>query len=113
MVDLGAPSPAGFDRTRLPVRYYRIDFSRAIQYEPAANPYSRLFVRDVRDCGHMFAPLVDEVPQIGGKLRTLINAMIGGEYAAEDARKLFEALCRTIDHATYESLLEPALVATA
>lgn len=44
-----------------------------------------------------------QVPKVGGKLRSLIVAMTGGEYGAEDARKLFEALCKRIDSSTYDA----------
>jgi len=46
------------------------------------------------------------VPKIGGKLRSLVVAMTGGEYGAEDARKLFEALCKGIDASTYDAPLQ-------
>ncbi|KZV66227.1 hypothetical protein PENSPDRAFT_612941 [Peniophora sp. CONT] len=105
MVDIGMSDPTKFDRAHLPVRYYRVDFSQAEQLDANASLRCAAFVQDVRDCGRMFTALADEVPPIGRKLKTLINAMDGGEYGAEDARKLFEALCRTIDHDTYETLL--------
>ena len=47
-----------------------------------------------------------QVPMIGGKLRSLVTAMTGGEYDAEGARKLFEALCQGIDASTYDTPLE-------
>ena len=46
-----------------------------------------------------------QAPKIGVKLRSLVVAMMGGEYGAEDARKLFEALCQGIDASTYDTLL--------
>ncbi|KAH9055273.1 hypothetical protein EDB87DRAFT_1642534 [Lactarius vividus] len=82
---------AGFDRTRLPVRYYRVDFSRAQELPREADPRSASFCRDVRDCGAMFQTLVEEVPKIGGKLRSLV---------------LFEALCKGIDASTYDAPLQ-------
>ncbi len=48
-----------------------------------------------------------QVPRIGGKLQSLVVAMTGGEYGAEDARKLFEALCQGIDASTYDAPLHP------
>ncbi|KAH9073587.1 hypothetical protein EDB83DRAFT_2505194 [Lactarius deliciosus] len=106
MMDIGRSSSAGFDRTRLPVRYYRVNFSRAQELPREADPRSVSFCRDVRDCGAMFQTLVEEVPKIGGKLRSLVVAMTGGEYGAEDARKLFEALCKGIDASTYDAPLQ-------
>jgi hypothetical protein len=61
MMDIGRSSCAGFDRTRLPVRYYRVNFSRAMQLPREADPRSASFCRDVRDCGDMLQSLVDEV----------------------------------------------------
>jgi hypothetical protein len=46
-----------------------------------------------------------QAPKIAGKLRSLVVAMTGGEYGAEDARKLFEALCQGIDASTYDAPL--------
>jgi hypothetical protein len=46
-----------------------------------------------------------QVPKIGGKLRSLVAAMKGGEYGAEDALKLFEALCNGIDASIYDAPL--------
>lgn len=106
MMDIGRPSSAGFDRTRLPVRYYRVNFSRAQELPREADPRGASFCRDVCDCGAMFQTLVEEVPKIGAKLRSLVVAMTGGEYGAEDARKLFEALCKGIDGSTYDAPLQ-------
>jgi len=44
----------------------------------------------------MFQTLVEEVLKIREKVRSLVVAMTGGEYVTEDARKLFEALCKGI-----------------
>jgi hypothetical protein len=46
------------------------------------------------------------VPKIGGKLRSLVVAMTGGEYGAEDERRLFEGLCKGIDALTYDAPLQ-------
>ncbi|KAH9052258.1 hypothetical protein EDB87DRAFT_1692494 [Lactarius vividus] len=93
-----------------PVRYYRVNFSRAKELPHEADLRSASFCRDVYDCGAMFQVLVEEVPKIGGKLRSLVVAMTGGGYGAEDARKLFEALCKGIDASTYDAPLQlPAL----
>ncbi|KAI0298163.1 hypothetical protein B0F90DRAFT_833225 [Multifurca ochricompacta] len=108
MMDIGRRNTAGFDRTRLPVRYYRINFSQAQQLLPSeADPRNASFCSDVLDCGSMLQTLVEEVPKIGGKLRSLVAAMTSGEYGAEDARKLFEALCKGIDASTYDAPLQP------
>jgi hypothetical protein len=61
MMDIGRSSCAGFDRTRLPVRYYRVNFSRAQELKREADPRSASFCRDVCDCGAMFQTLVEEV----------------------------------------------------
>jgi hypothetical protein len=46
-----------------------------------------------------------QAPKIAGKLRSLVVVMTGGEHSAEDARKLFEALCQGIDESTYDAPL--------
>ncbi|KAH9165959.1 hypothetical protein EDB89DRAFT_260157 [Lactarius sanguifluus] len=56
--------------------------------------------------GTMYQTLVEEVSKIGGKLRSLVVAMMGGGYGAEDARKLFEALFKEIDASTYDAPLQ-------
>jgi hypothetical protein len=60
-MDIGRSSAVGFDRTKLPVRYYRVDFSRARELPREADPRAAGFCRDVRDCGDMFETLVAEV----------------------------------------------------
>ncbi|KAH9035776.1 hypothetical protein EDB85DRAFT_2288535 [Lactarius pseudohatsudake] len=106
VMDISRSCSAGFDRTRLPVRYYRVNFSRAQELLREADPRSASLCRDVCDCGALFQTLVDEVPKIGGKLRSLVVAMTGGEYGADDPRKLFEALCKGVDAATYDTPLQ-------
>lgn len=108
MMDIGRPTAADFDRTRFPVRYYRINFAKAQQLSRDADPSGANFYSDVSDCGSMFQALVEGVPRIGGKLRSLVVAMASGEYDAEGARKLFEALCQGIDASTYDTPLQPA-----
>jgi len=62
MMDIGRTTTAGFDRTRFPVRYYRVDFSQAQQVSrDSADPRSASFCRDVSECGSMFQILVQEV----------------------------------------------------
>ena len=55
-MDIGRPTTADFDRTRFPVRYYRINFAKAQQLSRGAN-----FYNDVSDCGSMFQALVEGV----------------------------------------------------
>lgn len=63
MMDVGRRTTTGFDRTRFPVRYYRVNFSRAQQLSSRedADPRGASFCRDVADCGEMFRLLVEEV----------------------------------------------------
>ena len=62
MMDIGRSNTAGFDRTRYPVRYYRVDYSQAQQVScDGADLRSASFCRDVSDCGSMFQILVEEV----------------------------------------------------
>ncbi|KAH8992293.1 hypothetical protein EDB86DRAFT_3079272 [Lactarius hatsudake] len=77
MTDIGHSSPAGFDRTQLPVSYYRVNISHAQELPDEADPRSAGFCCDVRDCGAKFQTLVEEVPKIGRKLRSLVVAKKG------------------------------------
>ncbi|KAH8992297.1 hypothetical protein EDB86DRAFT_3079274 [Lactarius hatsudake] len=86
-MDIGRSSSVGFDHTRLPVRYYRVNLSRVQELPCEADPRSVSFCRDVRGCGATFQTLVEEVPKAGGKLRLLGMAMTGGEYGAESCSK--------------------------
>ena len=63
MMDVGCRTTAGFDRTRFPVRYYRVNFAKAQQLSSRGDPGPRStsFCRDVADCGAMFQMLVEEV----------------------------------------------------
>jgi hypothetical protein len=61
MVDLGHPRYEDFDRARLPVRYYRVDFSHAERLAMDTPPRHSLFIQDVKDCASMFLPLMQEV----------------------------------------------------
>jgi hypothetical protein len=65
MMDVGRRTTAGFDRTRFPVRYYRVNFARAQRLSRSsrddADPRRASFCRDVADCGAMFQLLVEEV----------------------------------------------------
>ncbi|KAA1473826.1 hypothetical protein DENSPDRAFT_741612, partial [Dentipellis sp. KUC8613] len=105
MMDIGRPSMDAFDRAQFPVRYYRISFARAQQLAHDASIHGPLFQKDVRDCGAMLARQFEGVPRVYNKLKSLTGAMMGRAFGAEDARKLFEALCKSIDSATYETRL--------
>ncbi|EIM81694.1 uncharacterized protein STEHIDRAFT_171973 [Stereum hirsutum FP-91666 SS1] len=101
MMDIGGMSPDNFDRTKYPVRYYRINFSKAEQLEPGVSAHYSEFHKDVQDCGATLERMLLNVPKAGPKLKSLVNAMKGGGFGGEDSRKLFEALCKTISHDTY------------
>jgi hypothetical protein len=61
MMDIGRPTTANFDRTRFPVRYYRINFAKAKQLSRDMDPHGVSFCRDVSDCGSMFQALIEDV----------------------------------------------------
>lgn len=65
MMDIGRPTTTDFDRTRLPVRYYRINFARAQQLSRDADLRGASFCSDVSDCGSMLQVLVEEVSPHG------------------------------------------------
>ncbi|KAI0315813.1 hypothetical protein OF83DRAFT_1061423, partial [Amylostereum chailletii] len=105
MLALGARTATGFDRATQPVRYYRkgtdAESRRTLDARRAD-----AFAGDVRACADLLAPLIVAAPPIAGKLRALGTALMGGEYGAEDARKLWEALCRGVGPETYAAALE-------
>jgi hypothetical protein len=61
MMDIGRPTAADFDRTRFPVRYYRINFAKAQQVSRDADSRGADFRSDVSDCGSMFQALFERV----------------------------------------------------
>ncbi|KAG9227768.1 hypothetical protein PTI98_011365 [Pleurotus ostreatus] len=97
------PAAPIFDRTRYPVRYYYTDFALATIIPPSS-PHRDLFKKDVQDCGKMIESLLQEmeVPQVASKMKALVNAMSSGTFGADDARKLFEALCQSLEAGLFE-----------
>ncbi|KIJ94484.1 hypothetical protein K443DRAFT_683720 [Laccaria amethystina LaAM-08-1] len=106
-----------FDRTAFPVRYYFVNFtnaqrvsSRKDSSSSPASPadenslFSSPFKKDVQECGTMIDNMLINVPQIAPKMKSLIKAMTLGGFSADDARKLFEALCRTLDARVFEQM---------
>ncbi|KAF9468749.1 hypothetical protein BDZ94DRAFT_1246188 [Collybia nuda] len=108
MVDLSsAPGtcllPADFDRSRYPVRYYFTNLSHATKFEAPSTPVSSsAFRHDVQDCGVMIDRLLVEVPWIEPKFKSLVKAMAVGGFGADDSRKLFEALCKSLESSIFE-----------
>lgn len=108
MVDIGnsasTSSAEQFDRTRYPVRYYFTDFSRAakISSQGSIQP----FRRDVQECGILFDWLLEGVPKAGPKLKSLVKAMTSGGFGADDSRKLFEALCKSLESSVFETPIQ-------
>ncbi|KDR84956.1 hypothetical protein GALMADRAFT_204580 [Galerina marginata CBS 339.88] len=106
-----------FDRSAYPVRYYFVDFTQATRIpleslfpsSSPATPSGELqtratcpFKRDVQGCGSLFERLLDNVPPVATKFKSLTKAMVQGGFTADDARRLFEALCRSIDAEVFE-----------
>ena len=50
----------------------------------------------------------DQVPQILLKFKPLIKAMTFGGFSADDSRRLFEALCRTLEASVFETAAQTA-----
>jgi len=130
MVDLSsAPSscslPSDFDRTRYPVKYYFTDLSLATKFDVSCSPdictSESQFRRDVQDCALKidrlltyvsFIMLLDkgvinyfpfQIPQVASKFQTLVKAMTVGGFGAEDSRKLFEALCKSLESSIFDT----------
>lgn len=112
MVDLSsAPSscllPSEFDRARYPVKYYFTDFSLATKFDIPSSSGTRSpeseFRRDVQDCALKIDRLLTYIPQVALKFKTLVKAMTIGNFGAEDSRKLFEALCKSLDSSIFDT----------
>ena len=50
-----------------------------------------------------FSRVIIQVPKIAPKFKSLTNAMALGGLAADDARRLFEALCHSLDADVFET----------
>lgn len=132
----GAAEVRFFDRSMYPVRYYFVNFSRTRRIPDddaqsslrdrttsttaptlAKRPFlSALpqqlcpFKQDVKDLGTMFDRMVDHLPAVvGSKFKALIKAMTMGGFGAEDSRKLFEALCRSLEAEVFEMPVKVAM----
>jgi len=103
-----------FDRYAYPVRYYLVNFTKATRISTASTyssypmsagrvPTPSEFKKDVQECGMMFDKMLSEVPQIATKFRSLIKAMTLGGFSADDSRRLFEALCLSLEARVFES----------
>lgn len=115
--------PVVFDRSIYPVRYYFVNFTRTRRCQedtrgrnrttsvpspspPNKTPPSRRpcpFKQDVKDMGTMISSMLADVPTIvSTKFRALVKAMTVGGFGAEDSRKLFEALARSLEAGVFE-----------
>lgn len=107
MVDVGPGIPVDqFDRTRLPVKYYHTELSQAVK---SASP--EVCRKDVQDCGFMIDQLLANVPVISTKFKTLVKSMMSGNLTADGSRKLFEALCKSLESLTFDLPVPEALAA--
>jgi hypothetical protein len=52
-----------------------------------------------------------KVPRVGPKLKSLVNAMTSGAFGADDARKLFEALCKSLEASVFDMPVPDATAA--
>lgn len=107
-------NPQHFDRTALPVRYYFADLSKAERVKSSDVTSLR---QDVRDCATMIDGLLVnvrftissfvwqrrltfqhlQIPRVAPKLKALTKSMMSGTFGADHSRKLFEALCNSLD----------------
>jgi len=112
-----------FDRSMYPVRYYFVNFSHTQRMQddtpllrdrttptpppPAKHPLPPKQLcplkQDVKDLGTMVDRMLNDLPNVvSAKFKALIKAMTTGGFGAEDSRKLFEALCRTLEAEVFE-----------
>ncbi|KAF8621406.1 hypothetical protein AX15_007818 [Amanita polypyramis BW_CC] len=105
-----------FDRTKLPVKYYLVDFSSAIRLPQTSSEYNQSskahsmssppYLKDVKDLGQFLNSVIDNIPQLASKFKPLISAMATGEFTADGARKLFEALCHSLEASVFDAAIE-------
>ena len=134
----GYIGPQQFDRASYPVKYYLVNYTNAsyickgpTSSSPGSPTRDALdtcpFRKDVQDSATMIDGLLSDVglqiiffkfvihsnffhqvPQISSKFKPLIKAMTQGGFTADDSRRLFEALCRTLDAPVFETAAHPA-----
>ncbi|EKM79753.1 hypothetical protein AGABI1DRAFT_113058 [Agaricus bisporus var. burnettii JB137-S8] len=117
-----------FDRSAYPVKYYFVDLTRARrveehpqeQKEPASptkhQTHSHLskralqYKQDVKDLGLLFDCRLCDMPSVvSNKFKALVKSMTSGGFGAEDARKLFEALNRSLDSEVFDLPTRPGI----
>lgn len=123
------PAPAAdarsFDRSMYPVRYYFVNFTHARRIQatsvreratsvsssstppPSKHPLPPKQVcplkQDVGELGLMIDQMLSDVPSVVSvKFKALIKAMTTGGFGAEDSRKLFEALIRSLEAGVFD-----------
>ncbi|KXN81853.1 hypothetical protein AN958_03622 [Leucoagaricus sp. SymC.cos] len=114
-----------FDRSIYPVRYYFVNFSHARRLDvngpvrdrtvsipspsisPSKHPLGAKqpcpYKEDVKDLGNLMENMLIDTPTVVSiKFKSLIKAMTIGGFGAEDSRKLFEALCRSLEAGVFD-----------
>ncbi|KAF8636241.1 hypothetical protein AX17_003726 [Amanita inopinata Kibby_2008] len=91
-----------FDRTKFPVKYYLTDFTKATQLSGNSSSNRKMFLNDVRDLGTLFDGMITNIPQLTHKFKSLISAMTARGFSADDARKLYEALCHSLEASVFD-----------
>ncbi|KNZ78490.1 hypothetical protein J132_00670 [Termitomyces sp. J132] len=121
MVDLSsAPSTCeslvDFDRTEYPVRYYFTNLHHAKKYDDIllSEESASVFTHDIQECGTMIEKMLTHASLLIQrlhvdlslnlwKMKSLVKAMTVNGFGAEDARKLFEALCKSFEASTLDT----------
>lgn len=107
MVDVGAGTAVDqFDRTRFPVKYYHTNLSKAIKCTSSSD----VFAKDVQDCGSMIDRMLAYVPPICPKFKSLVKSMASGSFTADNSRKLFEALCKSLESSVFDTPVPEAIL---
>ncbi|KII90884.1 hypothetical protein PLICRDRAFT_697339 [Plicaturopsis crispa FD-325 SS-3] len=106
MMAIGTHTVEDFDRTLYPVRYCQVDYSHSFRLSPGSpslpqDRQAKAFRRDIQDCGLMMDSLLEDVHIIAPKFKSLMKAMASGEFSADASRKLFEALCNSVESSVY------------
>jgi hypothetical protein len=68
------------------------------------------FKQDVKELGLLLDGRLGDMPSVvSTKLKTLVKSMTGGGFGAEDARKLFEALNRSLESDVFDWPIRPGI----
>ncbi|KAF9040594.1 hypothetical protein BJ165DRAFT_1350507 [Panaeolus papilionaceus] len=101
--------PSLFDRAMYPVQYYFVNFTDVERFSTKKSKTKSSPVTPSSEGALSSCPFKRDVPQIFPKFKPLIKAMTVGGFNADDSRRLFEALSRSLEASVFETRAQPIL----